>query len=51
MALGGPRLTTLYITTARIGIEPARLQNQPAAGSLFMVETGISGLPESGYAG
>jgi sugar lactone lactonase YvrE len=39
-AFGGPDLTTLYITTASIGRDPAI---DPMAGHLFAVETGIRG--------
>jgi sugar lactone lactonase YvrE len=39
-AFGGPDLTTLYITTAAIGRDPAI---DPMAGHLFSVETGIKG--------
>jgi sugar lactone lactonase YvrE len=41
-AFGGPDLTTLYITTAGIGRDP---QIDPMAGHLFVLETGIRGLP------
>ena len=40
-AFGGPDLTTLYITTAGIGRDPAQ---DPMAGHVFAVETGIRGL-------
>ncbi|MBM6594786.1 SMP-30/gluconolactonase/LRE family protein [Microvirga pudoricolor] len=39
-AFGGPDMTTLYITTASIGHDPAI---DPMAGHLFSVETGIRG--------
>lgn len=43
-AFGGERLTTLYVTTALAGVGlGARLQ-QPLAGGLFAIETGIKGL-------
>jgi sugar lactone lactonase YvrE len=41
-AFGGPRLETLFITTAAIGRDPAI---DPMAGHLFVVEAGIRGLP------
>lgn len=41
-AFGGPDLTTLYVTTAGVGRDP---HIDPMAGHLFVVETGIRGLP------
>lgn len=41
-AFGGPDLTTLYITTAAIGRDPAI---DPMAGHVFTVEAGVRGLP------
>jgi sugar lactone lactonase YvrE len=41
-AFGGPDMTTLYITTAAIGRDP---HIDPMAGQVFVVETGIRGLP------
>lgn len=40
--LGGPDLTTLYLTTSRENL-PA--DEQPAAGSLFAAEVGVRGFP------
>ena len=48
---GGPRLETLYITTAREGLGPEQLAEQPLAGAVFAVQPGVSGLPEPGFAG
>ncbi len=48
---GGPDYATLFITTARTGLVPAALEQQPLAGSLFAVETGIRGLPPVPFAG
>lgn len=45
-ALGG---TTLYITTARVGIED--FSDQPGAGSLFAHDAGVAGLPTGEWAG
>jgi sugar lactone lactonase YvrE len=45
-AFGG---TTLYITTARIGVED--FTDQPNAGSLFAIEPGVAGLPAGEWAG
>lgn len=50
VAFGGPRLATLYITTAREGAGSAELAEFPLAGSLFAIETGHTGLAEPDYA-
>lgn len=44
-AFGGPDLTTLYITSARIGLTDVALDRQPMAGSLFALEVDTPGLP------
>jgi len=46
MCFAGPDLTTLYITTARDGLDAAALQELPLSGSLFRLETNVKGLPE-----
>lgn len=43
---GGPDLTTLYITSAGDGFDPVQ---QPLAGDLFRIETGVRGLPEPAF--
>ena len=45
---GGPRLDQLVITTSREGLEPGI---DPLAGSLFLVVTGVVGLPAREFAG
>jgi sugar lactone lactonase YvrE len=50
-ALGGPKLDTLYITTARPAANDPRLAEQPHAGGLFAVQPGVTGVPASAYAG
>lgn len=40
--LGGPDLTTLYITTSREGLDD---DAEPAAGAIFRAEVGVAGLP------
>lgn len=43
---GGPSLDRLYITSARSGLSPEKLQEQPLAGCVFACELpGISGYP------
>lgn len=45
-AFAGPDLKTLYITTAQEGFSADQLAQEPTAGSLYVVETGIKGLAE-----
>lgn len=40
--LGGPDLTTLYVTTSRENLSD---DDQPSAGSVFRAEVGVAGLP------
>lgn len=40
---GGEDFTTLYITTARSGMDSEQLQKYPDAGGVFRLETGIKG--------
>lgn len=49
-AFGGPALDRLFVTSARIGLSPAALQAQPAAGSLLRLDSvARRGLPESRF--
>ena len=48
---GGADLTTLYITTASIGMDKAALAEPPLAGALFAYEAGVGGLPEPQFGG
>jgi len=51
VAFGGPSLDRLYVTSARIGLDPTALAVQPSAGGLFMLEPGVSGIAEQPFAG
>lgn len=42
-SFGGSDMSTLFITTARGGLTAADLQSEPAAGGIFVVETGTTG--------
>jgi sugar lactone lactonase YvrE len=44
-AFGGPNLTTLYITTASVGLTEEQLAEYPLSGSLFVTETDVKGTP------
>jgi sugar lactone lactonase YvrE len=48
---GGDRLDTLFVTTARHGLTPAQLDEQPHAGGLFALRPSVCGLPGSQYGG
>lgn len=50
-AFGGPDLSTLYITTARKGLDEAALARQPLAGSLLAIRPGVRGLALPPFAG
>lgn len=43
---GGPDLSTMFITTARMYLSDAQLNNQPWAGHVLCFEPGVTGLPE-----
>lgn len=47
-AFGGPDFTTLYISTSRENLPD---DEQPAAGAVFAVETGVAGAPLHAFAG
>jgi len=48
---GGEDFGTLYITTARTGVETEKLAQQPLAGSLFKCRPGVRGLPMYEFGG
>ena len=50
-AFGGPDLTDLYVTTARIGLSSSEVAAQPLAGALFRCMPGVRGLPVSAFLG
>jgi sugar lactone lactonase YvrE len=50
-AFGGADLGDLYITSARDGLAPARLAQEPVAGGLFRVRPGVRGRPADTYRG
>lgn len=49
VAFGGENLNVLAVTSARIGLDEAALQQQPDAGNVFIFETDIRGLEESRF--
>ncbi|VTU19919.1 L-arabinolactonase [Variovorax sp. PBS-H4] len=48
---GGPELRTLYVTSAKTGLDEARLAAEPLAGGLFAVEVDSPGLPAFRFGG
>jgi L-arabinonolactonase len=48
---GGPRLSTLFITTIGVRGTEAPDPHEPEAGGLFAIDTGQRGLPEMPFAG
>lgn len=48
-AFGGPALDELYVTTARVGMSAASLDQYPSAGGLFMIKPGVKGLPANTF--
>ena len=51
VAFGGPRLQDLYITTARVGLEPMAVAKAPLSGGLFRLEAAGQGLAPNAFAG
>lgn len=50
-AFGGVGLGTLYITSAREGLEGTELDRQPLAGGLFAADVGVAGIADVPFAG
>ena len=50
-AFGGAALDTLYVTSARDGLDGDALTRDPLAGALFAAHVGARGLPEPRFAG
>lgn len=50
-AFGGDGLATLYVTSARIRLSARQLAEAPLSGSVFALQTGSRGLPETPFAG
>ena len=46
VAFGDYNLSTLYVTSARMGLSNEQLQQNPASGNLFAIKTPYRGLPE-----
>ncbi len=48
---GGENLDVLYITTARETLTPEQISQYPLSGSLFAVNPGVRGIPETPFGG
>lgn len=48
---GGPDLTHLYVTSASVNLTDEELEQQPLAGSVFVIETGVKGMLAPKFAG
>lgn len=51
VAIGGPDLATLYVTSAWEGLTVAERAAQPLAGHIFALDLDVPGLPEPRFAG
>ena len=49
VAFGGEDLSTLYVTTAKVGLSEEVLTAEPQAGDVFVYETSVRGLPEARF--
>ena len=50
-AFGGPELDELYVTSATIGLNKSQRAEQPCAGNLFVLDTGVAGLADLPFKG
>ena len=48
-AFGGAGLDRLYVTTARTGLDPSALADEPHAGALFAFDVGVPGLVDAPF--
>ncbi len=44
VAFGGPRMSTLFVTSSRLYVPPSRLVEAPLSGGLFRLPAGVRGL-------
>jgi sugar lactone lactonase YvrE len=51
VAFGGPQMRTLFVSSARWGLDEAQLAAEPLAGALFAVDTEVTGLPANLFRG
>ncbi|MNF12309.1 SMP-30/Gluconolaconase/LRE-like region [compost metagenome] len=46
---GGDGMSTLYITTARVGMSPTELRHYPDAGDLYAIRPEVGGIPRYAF--
>jgi sugar lactone lactonase YvrE len=51
VAFGGPKRDLLFVSSAREGLDPAELAQQPHAGDVLVYRVGARGLPEPRFRG
>ena len=51
VAFGDRDLATLFVTSARVRLDPTSLDEAPDSGALFAIEAGIAGTPVAAFAG
>ena len=51
VAFGGKDLRTLFITSARVGLNDKALDRQPMAGCLFAMDVDVPGIPVPEWGG
>jgi sugar lactone lactonase YvrE len=51
LCFGGEGLRTMFVTSMRHGMTPEELAREPLAGSVFALDAGVAGLPETRFAG
>ena len=49
VAFGGEDLSTLFITTAKVGLSEGALRAEPHAGDVFVYQTSVRGIPEARF--
>lgn len=49
VSFGGEELNVLFVTSARDGLRPDELENDPSAGNVFIYQTNYTGFPEQTY--
>ena len=51
VAFGGPELSTVYVSSATMGLSPAVLRDYPGSGGIFSQQGEIAGVAEERFAG
>jgi len=51
VAFGGPRMDTLYVTSAKYKLPAEKLKQEPLAGAIFAISPGVTGPADARFAG